>query len=159
MAGMEVDNGSSARVGNKRNSNRSANNTGGGAGGRNHTQQVCRYWQEGRCLKGDDCQWLHPGNVGTTGRGSAGGGNGRERTTWWTIIATAGTETLGITEIIIPAEGEASQLGAIKGDRGTCLRGGVGVGVPVEVGRERPGFRREELECTSRPSRNLAVIG
>ena len=76
MAGMEVDNSVFARVGNKRNFNR-AGNTGGGMGGRNHTQQVCRYWQEGRCLKGDDCQWLHPGNVGTTGRGSSGGGNGK----------------------------------------------------------------------------------
>jgi hypothetical protein len=70
MAGMEVDDGP-ARVGSKRNYQRSGN-----TGSRSHSQQICRYWQEGRCLKGDECQWLHPGNAGTTGRG-ASLGNGR----------------------------------------------------------------------------------
>nr|PNR57693.1 hypothetical protein PHYPA_004687 [Physcomitrium patens] len=74
MAGMEVDDGST-RVGSKRNYSRSGNaaGSGGGAGGRSHGQQVCRYWQEGRCVKGDDCQWLHPGNAGSTGRGNSAG--------------------------------------------------------------------------------------
>ncbi len=70
MAGMEVDDGP-ARVGSKRNYQRSGN-----TGSRSHNQQICRYWQEGRCLKGDECQWLHPGNAGPTGRG-ASLGNGR----------------------------------------------------------------------------------
>ncbi|CAK9199715.1 unnamed protein product [Sphagnum troendelagicum] len=70
---MEVDDGPT-RVGGKRNYPRSGNP--GGAGARSHHPQICRYWQEGRCLKGDDCQWLHPGNPGTTGRGTFLG-NGR----------------------------------------------------------------------------------
>ncbi len=73
MAGMEVDDGPT-RVGGKRNYPKSGNP--GAAGARSHHPQICRYWQEGRCLKGDDCQWLHPGNPGTTGRGTFLG-NGR----------------------------------------------------------------------------------
>ncbi len=74
MAGMEVDDGP-ARVGSKRNYQRSGN-----TGSRSHNQQICRYWQEGRCLKGEDCQWLHPGSVGTTGRVASLGNNGRRTT-------------------------------------------------------------------------------
>ncbi|KAG0592076.1 hypothetical protein KC19_1G222900 [Ceratodon purpureus] len=78
MAGMEVDDGP-ARVGSKRNHSRSGGHAGGGAGGgRSHINQVCKYWQDGRCYKGDECQWLHPGNAGTTGRGSSGGNGKRQ---------------------------------------------------------------------------------
>ncbi|KAJ7542306.1 hypothetical protein O6H91_10G100500 [Diphasiastrum complanatum] len=61
---MEVDDGTS-RVGNKRHF------TGGAMGAR--IGQVCRYWQEGRCLKGVACQWQHPALPGTSGRFAVGG--------------------------------------------------------------------------------------
>ncbi|KAJ7290923.1 hypothetical protein O6H91_Y291200 [Diphasiastrum complanatum] len=60
MAGMEVDDGSN-RVGGKRNF----------PGSRTfgpRIPQVCRFWQEGRCLKGDACQWQHPVAPETSGR-------------------------------------------------------------------------------------------
>ena len=57
MAGMEMDDGP-ARVGSKRNYSRSGPQ-GGGAGRSHGNPQVCRYWQEGRCYKGEECQWLH----------------------------------------------------------------------------------------------------
>lgn len=77
MAGMEVDDGH-ARVGSKRNYSRSGHpaGAGSGGGGRPQSTQICRFWQEGRCYKGEDCQWLHPGSAGTTGRGSSTG-NGK----------------------------------------------------------------------------------
>ncbi|XP_024518302.1 zinc finger CCCH domain-containing protein 17 [Selaginella moellendorffii] len=55
MAGMEVDDGP-ARVGGKRHISS------------HRIPQVCRYWQEGRCNKGDSCQWLHSSGPGTSGR-------------------------------------------------------------------------------------------
>ncbi|KAL2613612.1 hypothetical protein R1flu_025304 [Riccia fluitans] len=73
MAGMEVDDGPT-KVGGKRNFTRS-----GMGGGRWVGQQVCRYWQEGRCSKGDDCQWLHPDGAGPTGRPHAGNGVASKR--------------------------------------------------------------------------------
>lgn len=74
MAGMEMDDGPT-RVGSKRSYTRPGHIT---SGGRAPNAQVCRFWQEGRCYKGEDCQWLHPGSAGTTGRGSSAG-NGSKR--------------------------------------------------------------------------------
>lgn len=70
MAGMEVDDGPT-KPGNKRNFSRS------GITGRQ--QQVCRYWLEGRCIKGDDCQWLHPDGAGPTGRPHSSNGAASKR--------------------------------------------------------------------------------
>lgn len=77
MAGMEVDDGP-ARVGSKRNYSRSGDRAGGAGRSHGGSQQVCRFWQEGRCYKGEDCQWLHPGSAGTTGRGSSAGNGKRQ---------------------------------------------------------------------------------
>ncbi|CAM6106913.1 unnamed protein product [Calypogeia fissa] len=71
MAGMEVDDGPT-KAGSKRNFSRS------GVTGRQQ-QQVCRYWLEGRCNKGDDCQWLHPEGAGTTGRTQSSNGGASKR--------------------------------------------------------------------------------
>jgi len=78
VAGMDVDDGP-ARFHRKRHT-RPVTTGGGRTVGKDHNPQICRYWQEGRCLKGEDCQWLHPGSVGTTGRVASLGNNGRRTT-------------------------------------------------------------------------------
>ncbi|CAK9229528.1 unnamed protein product [Sphagnum troendelagicum] len=75
---MDVDDGP-ARVHRERHT-RPVTTGGGRTVGKDHNPQICRYWQEGRCLKGEDCQWLHPGSVGTTGRVASLGNNGRRTT-------------------------------------------------------------------------------
>ncbi|BBN17984.1 protein MpC3H30 [Marchantia polymorpha subsp. ruderalis] len=73
MAGMEVDDGPT-KVGGKRGFSRSGITGRGWVG-----QQVCRYWQEGRCIRGEDCQWVHPDGAGPTGRPHASNGLANKR--------------------------------------------------------------------------------
>jgi hypothetical protein len=77
MAGMEVDDGPT-RPGSKRNFSRS------GITRRydgQQQQQVCRYWLEGRCNKGDDCNFLHANSDGSgpTGRPHSSNGAASKR--------------------------------------------------------------------------------
>ncbi|GJP48812.1 hypothetical protein CLOM_g8092 [Closterium sp. NIES-68] len=48
----------------------------GGRGGGGRGRGVCRFWLEGNCRKGDNCEYLHTDSSGGGGGGGFGGGGG-----------------------------------------------------------------------------------
>lgn len=76
---MEVD--SSNRVGGKRGYQSPSSNK-----DRPQSNQVCRFWKGGNCIKGDQCNWVHPGvpTAGSVAYEQHGGfANGRVSSSGW----------------------------------------------------------------------------